>query len=104
MIDIIELNRRLYFSLEHFNLVLRRIYAYNHIKCEVLYDLTLKKVEIMKDTHVINRFDFSKLKTLNEWDELEHCLFDYLGDLVMELAQEKAQNDTEDEIDEDIPF
>ena len=90
-----DLNKHLYFSLENFNLVLRRLFQYKCSKCEVLYDLTLMKAEIMKDCHVIERFDFSKLKTLNEWSELEHRLFDRLGDLVMELAQERAQKDTE---------
>lgn len=98
-----DLNKHLYFSLENFNLVLRRLYTYKCSKCEVLYDLTLKKAEIMKDCHVIERFDFSQLKTLNEWSELEHRLFYYLGDLVVELLQERAQKDTEN-YNEDIPF
>ena len=96
MTDIVELNRRLYFALERIDITLRHI----NPKCEVLFDLTLKKAEIMKDRHVINRYDFSQVKTPGEWRQIEYGLFDYLGELIIQLVKERTEKD----YSEDIPF
>lgn len=88
MTDAIEMSRRLYFAVDGINQVLRSIDP----NWQVLYDLTLKKVEVLKDRKFEQGFDFTVCKNLKEWGEKEHAMFEYFGALIVEIVKEQQKD------------
>lgn len=64
----------------------------------ICINLNALKVGIYKGEDCIKSFDFSNI-SLNEWPALEHDLWYFLTDLILDLSLERQS-----EYNEDIPF
>lgn len=82
-------------SVRDFNSKLNASYPAVSVIC---VNLNALKVEIHRGEDCIKSFNFSNIG-LNEWPALEHDLWYFLTDLILDLSLERQS-----EYNEDIPF